>query len=361
MMAHVLMTVSEMLLDASLLVRPSATTRSGRGDYADEVLEVDAGGVSATFGVVVRKRFPYGVELDSLDVLRAQIAEDTMPLLAVPFVSEAGGERLRAAGWSWIDEDGNFDLRAEGLVARQRRSVHPTRTPNGPLPQGSGALGVIRWLLAATPEDLATASATGLAKRVGVSQPRVSQVLGKLRDFELIGYERGKIDRVDRERLLDRFRSAYRGPGGSASWFHSPDDARSTAVFVTHTALELGLQAVVSGDVAADLLSPWREPTTPVIYIERGLTADQLGVTPASGPDDGDLLVCVPEDDSVFSSTTTRIVASDLLDNEGIGPIAVPVAGVEQVLWDLDRLGGDDRAEGAARLAAWFIEVAAES
>lgn len=360
-MTRVLMAVAERLLDAGLVVRPPAPARSGRRDHADEVLEVDAGGVSAIFGVVGRKRFPYGVELDGLDVLRAQIAEDTTPLLAVPFVSEAGGERLRAAGWSWIDEAGNFDLRAEGLVVRQRRSDHPPRKPDGPLPQGSGALGVIRWLLAATAEELATANATGLAQRVGVSQPRVSQVLGKLRDFDLVGYERGKIDRVDRERLLDRFRSAYRGPGGSASWFHSPDDARSTAVFVTHTALETGRRAVVSGDVAADLLSPWRGPTTPVIYIERGLTADQLGVTPATGPGDGDLFVCVPEDDSVFSSTTTRIVESELLENEGIGPIPVPVAGVEQVLWDLDRLGGDDRAEAAARLAAWFVEVAAES
>ena len=83
---------------------------------------------------------PYPNELPRLDALRKALIPIGEPLLVVPFVSETLAPSLTAADWSWADEQGNFDLRAPGLVLRQRRTSTVPKMKRAGLPQGSGSL-----------------------------------------------------------------------------------------------------------------------------------------------------------------------------------------------------------------------------
>jgi len=62
-----------------------------------------------------------------LDGNRHRLAEVGEPMLVVPFVSEPLARTLTSAGWSWADGCGNFDLRAEGVVLRQRSTTSAPR------------------------------------------------------------------------------------------------------------------------------------------------------------------------------------------------------------------------------------------
>jgi hypothetical protein len=68
-------------------------------------------------------------------------------MLVVPFVSEPLGSSLTRAGWSWADSAGNFDLRSDHLVLRQRSTASPPRNKASRLPHGSGSLAIIRTLV----------------------------------------------------------------------------------------------------------------------------------------------------------------------------------------------------------------------
>lgn len=78
---------------------------------------------------------------------------------------------------------------------------------------------IIRALLGFVEGEAPLLDATGLATQAGVTQPRASQVLGRLHDLNLISKREG-CWWPDREPLLDRFRSVYRG-SGSESYFYS--------------------------------------------------------------------------------------------------------------------------------------------
>jgi len=117
------------------------------GARADAVLEVAAGGQHARFAVEVKQRAPYPNELERLGRLRETLSRLGQPLLVAPFVSETLGVALTGQGWSWADAQGDFDLRAPGLVLRQRRAVRLPRPVRPALPRGSGSFAVIRALI----------------------------------------------------------------------------------------------------------------------------------------------------------------------------------------------------------------------
>ncbi|MGH9223044.1 MAG: hypothetical protein ACRD2W_04505 [Acidimicrobiales bacterium] len=76
----------------------------------------------------------------------------------------------------------------------------------------------------------------------------------------------------------------------------------------------------------------------------------RLKVTRAHGPADANIIHTVPDDRSVFLPDAE----SDIRQVE-VGDVGVPLADPVQVLWDLDALGGDDRAEAAEKLRQWIL------
>ena len=113
----------------------------------DAILDLSLGKVRARFAVEERRRAPYPNELPKLQPIRKSLADVGTPMLVVPFVSEPLGTSLTKAGWSWADTTGNFDLRSDHLVLRQRSTTTPPRGKASRLPQGSGSLAIIRALI----------------------------------------------------------------------------------------------------------------------------------------------------------------------------------------------------------------------
>jgi DNA-binding transcriptional ArsR family regulator len=313
----------------------------GRG--AETVLVVAAGNSSARFAVDLRQRAPYPNELAGLGRLRETLSRLGEPLLIAPFVSESLGAALTAGGWSWADAQGDFDLRARGLLFRQRRAVTAPKPARKTLPTGSGSFAVIRSLITFAGGDEDATGATVLAARAGVSQPRVSQVLRQLRDHELVDRAPDGRWRPRREALLDQLLAEYPGPGGSVQYFYSLDSPTDVAVRV---AREFGNRVAVSADVGPDLIQAWRRPTEIILYVRELVDASQFGLVEAQGRHDGNVIVRIPGDWSVFP---VPALVADLQDVE------VGLADPSQMIWDLHDLGGADRADAAARLRTWLL------
>ncbi len=152
-------------------------------------------------------------------------SEHPVAVLAVPVLTRATAELLRAyaerfaAGASWIllDATGRADVRASGLEgleleARDRRPPVATRRRIDPFTD------LHQWLLKVLlapsfPEEQLSAprqrfdTAVALARAARVSVPVTTRFLQALREDGFVDESRGP-SLVDRERLLDRWRTA---------------------------------------------------------------------------------------------------------------------------------------------------------
>jgi hypothetical protein len=332
----------------SVGVDVAPVARSGRpeGTAADVLVQVDG----ARFAVERRGRLPYPNEMPALEKRRAELASVGTPLLSVPFVPVSAESMLRDAGWSWADDAGNFDLRAPGLLLRQRLTTKPPVTGSTHLPQGSGSTAIIRALIGFSDDETEEPGVGALASQAGVSQPRASQVLSRL-------HELGLVERIGRGRwrparaaLLDRFLADYRGPGGTEQHYYSLDPLSIAAAALAgrspRAASETAGEFVVSADVGPDLISAWRRPTTLIVYC-RGLTSPETsGLVRAQGRGDANVVIRQPADTSVFP------VPELVVDVDGV---EVSLADPTQMIWDLHDLGGQDRVEAAGVMREWLL------
>jgi hypothetical protein len=311
----------------------------------DAILDLTLGKVRARFAVEEKRRAPYPNELAKLQPIQKSLAGVGTPMLVVPFVSEPLGTALTQAGWSWADAAGNFDLRADSLVLRQRSTATRPRNKASRLPQGSGSLAIIRALIGFPLGTNEEPGATAVAHQVGVSQPRASQVLHKLLELDLVTRSPEGRWLPDREALLDRFLSEYRGPRGSERYVYSLDSPNEVAARAAKQPNDERSLAV-SADVGPDLLLAWRRPNVVILYVRQLLDLDRLGLVDARGRHDSNVIVRTPDDLSVFP---TDVLVADM------NGVDVPLADPTQQIWDLQDLGGTDRLEAAGRLREWLL------
>jgi hypothetical protein len=349
-MNDVIMALEMALRQAGVSVRTLATASRREAITPDQVVEIDG----VRFAIERRGRLPYPNELRRLDDLQARLRQVGVPLMVVPFVPITAEETLRAAGWSWSDDVGNFDLRAPGMLLRQRVSTEPlAATTASKLPQGSGSLAIIRALIGFSDDETEEPGVGSLAAQARVSQPRASQVLNQLHELELVRrMGRGRW-KPDRPALLDRFLADYRGPGGTENHWYSLEPLGAVAAQLTALPRHAsragsGSEALVaSADVGPDLIAAWRRPTALVVYV-RGYMPDlrTTGLVPAQGRDDANVIVRFPRDTSMFP---TPGLAGTLRGVE------VQLADPTQMMWDLHHLGGQDRIEAAESLREWLL------
>ena len=333
------------LRDAGLEVEDR--TPSGEVDAGvDAILDVAVGDRSARFAVQAKSRAPYPHELERLQRSRNRLEPRGHPLLIAPFISESLGSLLLRDGWSWADAHGNFDLRAPGLVARQRRASTAPVPRQRTLPRGSGSYAVIRALVGFSGDEGEGPGATALAAQAGISQPRASQVLHQLRSLELVDVSGRGRWKPRREALLDRFLAEYPGPGGSEHYYYTLDSPADVAVRAGQASTP-GRPIVVSADVGPDLIVPWRRPSLAILYVRHAIDPSGLGLTDAQGRHDANVIIRTPEDRSVFP---VPALTGQVRGNE------VPLADPLQQIWDLQDLGGADRIEAAGRLREWLLE-----
>jgi len=301
-----------MLMDAARWLRESGLTvedltpADGADAGVDAILEVEIGDRSVRFVVQAKSRAPYPHELERLKESWHGPAGRGHPLIVAPFISEPLGSILTREGWSWADAQGNFDLRAPGLLLRQRRTSTPPARKRKTLPRGSGSFAVIRALVGFRGAGDEGPRASALAAQAGVSQPRASQVLHSLHELELVDRSGHGRWEPRREALLDRFLAEYPG-----------------------------------------LILAWRRPSLVILYAKHAIDPSGLGLTQAQGRHDANVIMRTPQDRSVFPAPALMVQVQGR---------AVPLADLLQQIWDLQDLGGADRIEAAGRLRQWLLE-----
>ena len=342
---YMLMDPVRWLRDSGLRVE-DLTPPGGADAGVDAILDVAVGDRSARFAVQAKGRAPYPHELERLQRSWHDLQLRGHPLLIAPFISESLGSALTRDGWSWADAQGDFDLRAPGLVARQRRASAAPAPKRRSLPRGSGSYAIIRALVGFSGGEDEEPGPTALAAQAGISQPRASQVLHHLHDLKLAGISGHGRWKPCREALLDRFLAEYPGPGGSEHYFYTLDSPVDIAVRAGR-ASTLGRPIAVSADVGPDLIVPWRRPSLVILYARHAIDPSGLGLTEAHGRHDANVIIRTPQDRSVFP---VPALAGQVQGNE------VPLADPLQQIWDLQDLGGADRIEAAGRLREWLLE-----
>lgn len=309
------------------------------------LLEVDFKDERHRFAVSIRSRAPYPGELLSLSSTFSDVAELGSPLIVAPYITEGVGRAISARGWSWADESGNYELNSESFRLARRTDARPERPKRhrALLPQGAGALAIIRFLIMRGGES--PFGPSELANFASVTQPRASQVLARLHDSDLLLRTPENPHTPDREALLDALLNEYRGPGGSEFLFYSLDPPHHVAKRFVQARGEPAV--AMSADVGPDLVAAWRAPTHLVVYAKHHINTTLLGLTPAHSRADANVILRVPDDTSVFSDRHQITAQLDSLE--------MRLADPTQMMWDLHDLGGDDRIEAASELKAWIL------
>lgn len=180
-----------------------------------------------------------------------------------------------------------------------------------------------------------------LADLLGTSQQTISNAARTLGDLVT---DRGTgLEAVNKRRLLHHWAGEYPGAGGQEFGWYSLD----TAVEQTHKAVDiatlLDADPLISGDVAADHLAPWKLPTLGRIYITAPVDLADDGFIP-SPIEEATLVTCVPKDPTVWrSAPASRHHERNFADTA-------------LVYWDV-RTGADaDSGEAADQLANYIVK-----
>jgi hypothetical protein len=269
-------------------------------------------------------------------------------VLVTPALSAQAALVARARGWSAVPDQGPAWLLFDGEVVDLKRDEAadspPLRRRGRP---GWGVFSVVRALLAAE-GDIQQAA---IAAQAGVTQARVSQALGELASLNLVTRLATGWTIRDRAAIVAWWRSRYPGPGGISSHWFGPDSVVEQAYRVHRLLADTGARPAISGDVAADLVAPWRTPQHALLYAERGADLTSTGLTPAD-PGDATLTLILPADRTVWSISENPTVVT----LTGYG--AVVRAGALQVLYDLDHADGPDHSDASQAWLDWMLVLA---
>lgn len=309
----------------------------------DAVLEISVDRAKATYLVEYKSRAPFPSELPDF-IHKRPTRNQELLLIVAPYITPQLGKLLISNNWSWLDETGNFHIRGPGirLIKRVDRPSAPIGAKQtNQFPRGPGALKIVRFLVSHGDIPL---QPTHLAKIAGVSQPRASQVLATLRQLALVTRTNDGWQ-ASREALLDAFLASYRGPRGSERFYYS---LIKPPLHVAGELATLNRSGVwLSADVGPDLIASWRRPSHLIVYAKRHLAIPPHLVVPANALADSNVVIRVPEDSSVFCYMEHTAIAQG---------VEFRLAEHTQMIWDLVKLGGEDRQEAARELRQWLFK-----
>ncbi|NES16423.1 MULTISPECIES: winged helix-turn-helix domain-containing protein [Micromonospora] len=259
-------------------------------------------------------------------------------LLIVPSATSAVRAAVEAAGWSWLIDDGK---RVTGSLrlAGHRVAVGPQ---NAGLPSPPARPGRVPWgtfTLLRRLVERPWAGQQQLAEATGLSQPRVSQALAALSDEGIVSRASTGWDVTDIDAAFDWWLRSYPGPHGLRTlWYGLDPPVRQAQSIVGLLTRDGQQQTVISGDVAADIIAPWRSPRRAIVYARTGADLAPVGLTPAH-EEDATVELIVPKDPGVWPSPAAEEP-----------PGGLPLADALQILWDVARAPGPDTDEAMRQL-----------
>lgn len=258
-------------------------------------------------------------------------------LLAVPKASDRTIAKVVQQGWGIVTDTGFVSI-PFGADRYERSADIGTALlsgPDKPGPSPWATYTVTRRLLAIEP-----ATQLVLSESTGVSQSRLSRVLNRLRDTGLVQRQAGGWRAADWGTLFQWWITTYPGPEGVASYWYSLDDPTTqTRNALSALASTPGNRAVVSGDVAADQIAPWRRPERATLYARAGVSLTAAGFIPVGSPAESTLTLCAPIDPGVWLPQPWV--------SHGF-PLADPL----QIAYDIVSSSAPDAAEAVSQLQA---------
>ncbi|MHB8671315.1 MAG: hypothetical protein ACYDAD_12325 [Acidimicrobiales bacterium] len=204
---------------------------------------------------------------------------------------------------------------------------------------GPGTAAVVRLLVAAD----RPLTGVAIAHAVGVTQPRVSQVLRQLAAGDGVrATADGYVGR--RARLMELYAQRARPVliAPETFWYNT----RSAVDQARRILANCNQSVAFSSDLGPDLLAPWRHPTIAIVYVASRPEFGTAGLVPAEGRADASVIARWTSDAMLLSPSPGWPQQVD-----GI-PLADPV----QQWVDLLELGGDDRREAADRLRRAILD-----
>jgi hypothetical protein len=174
-----------------------------------------------------------------------------VPLLAVPFMSEAGRRACAAANVQWFDLSGNAHIVAPGLRVivdgRANRFLAPGRPASIFAPKSAR---VVRWLLENEGRALTQRE---IAHATDMSDGFVSRIVSRLEDETyIVREENGALRVKDPQLLLDAWRDEYRFDKHQLLAGHVPSrSGDALARFVGDTLAEASVEHAATGLAAA--------------------------------------------------------------------------------------------------------------
>lgn len=158
-----------------------------------------------------RRSGSLGLVADAIRQLRTaqgSFAHDVIPLLAVPYMGEAGQKRCAQAELPWLDLSGNARIIVPGIFYQNLGHPNRFRRPGRPEsafgPKGSR---ITRRLLM---EPSKAVRQRVIASSTGLNEGHASRVVGKLLEAGLVEREADGIRATDPGTLLDAWREEYR-------------------------------------------------------------------------------------------------------------------------------------------------------
>lgn len=274
---------------------------------------------------------------DRLDAARVRIATSHRPtsaqrLLHIGTTATASVvNRARA---------GEIDI----LTANPTRLIQAGRTYEAPLAlsprQPPGQVGKPAWARWALQRHLLVAPTPRrqheIAKSVGTSQQSISRGAKTL--GTLVADEGSGLFAPDRARLLQHWLNEYPGPGGHEFGWYGLDTALENVTNAVSLAGELEIQTLVSGDVAADRIAPWKLPKRGRVYASGPVDLTDEGFVPVP-LEEANLVVCLPRDPTLWC-LPVHTGAGEHSDDPNVADAAI-------VYWDLLMSGDQDSEEAA--------------
>ena len=207
---------------------------------------------------------------------------------------------------------------------------------------GSGTAAIVRLLVASDGPFTGVA----IARTVGVTQPRASQVLTRLGTHKAVrATNDGFIG--DRSMLLDLYALRTKAQlVEPESYWYSTRPLMVQARRLQAVAAEHSIELAFSADLAPDLTTPWRHPTVTIAYVTTIPPVDQAGLVPAEGRADATLIIRHTDDHTLMAAAPPWVSQIDGLS------VTDPV----QQWRDLLDLGSEDRFEAADRLRSAILE-----
>lgn len=250
---------------------------------------------------------------DALNNIRQSVAENsderTVPVIAVPFMGEAGRRLCEGAGISWLDLSGNANVTAPGL--RIQIEGKPNKFKSVGRPKNLFAPKSSRIAREFLMNPGAILTQRELAKNTHLNETYVGRVVRELERENLLirDSETNAVRAADPNLLLDAWRENYEFDKHAITYaFAAQRTGDTTMRFVAEGLENNGIEYAATGLAGAWLLTHFAAFRTAVFYVKEIPSPDllrklKINEQPRSG---ANVWLVFPNDEGVFSGTSTK-------------------------------------------------------